>query len=83
LGLTKDFVTVTKKHGEGFEHLRKKLSDAKLKEGVFIRPHIREIISDYLYEHLLTETDICMANVQSGLSKFPWTRKSRKLQGTC
>jgi hypothetical protein len=34
-----------------------KLSDAKLKEGIFIGPRIREIISDDLFENLLTETE--------------------------
>jgi hypothetical protein len=34
-----------------------KLSDAKLKEGIFIGPRIREIISDDLFENLLTESE--------------------------
>ena len=33
-----------------------KFSDAKLKEGIFIEPQVREIINDDLSEHLLTET---------------------------
>jgi hypothetical protein len=47
-------------HGNGFEYLREKfpkLSEAKLKEGVFIEPQICEIINDDLFEHLLTETE--------------------------
>jgi hypothetical protein len=82
----KNFVKAVNKHGKGFEYLRDKfpkLSDAKLKEGIFIGPQIRGIIKDDLFVHLPTETEICMANVQSGLSKFPRKRKSRKLQGTC
>ena len=42
------------------EYLREtflKLSDAKLKEGIFIGPQIREIINDDLFEQLLTETE--------------------------
>jgi hypothetical protein len=38
-----------------------KISDGKVKEGIFIEPQIREIINDDLLGHLLTE--ICMANV--------------------
>jgi hypothetical protein len=60
LGSIKNFVKVMNKHGKGFEYLREnfpKLSDAKLKEGVFIEPQIREIIDDDLFEHLLTETE--------------------------
>ena len=49
LGLMKIFVKALDKHGEGFGYLRKtfpKLSDSKLKEGIFIGPQIREIIHD-------------------------------------
>jgi len=34
-----------------------KFSEAKLKEGIFIEPQVREIINDDLCEHLLTETE--------------------------
>ena len=34
-----------------------KLSDAKLKEAIFIWPQIRGIIKDDLFVHLLTETE--------------------------
>jgi hypothetical protein len=48
------------KHGKGFEYLIDKfpkLSDAKLKEGIFIGQKIRRIIKDDLFVHLLTETE--------------------------
>ena len=48
LGLMKNFVKAMNKHGKGFEHLREKfpkLGDAKLNEGIFIGPQIREIIN--------------------------------------
>jgi len=44
----KNFVKAMNKHGKGFEHLREKfpkLGDAKLNEGIFIGPQIREIIN--------------------------------------
>ena len=47
------------KYSKGFEYFRDmfpKLSDAKLKEGIFIGPQIRGIIKDDLFVHLLTET---------------------------
>ena len=40
----------TNSHGKGFEYLREKfrnVSDAKLKDGIFIGPQMREIIKDY------------------------------------
>jgi hypothetical protein len=60
LGLMKNFVKAVNKHGKGFEYLREKfpkLGDSKFKKGIFIRPQIREIVNDDLYEHLLTETE--------------------------
>jgi len=76
----KNFFKATNEHGKDFEYLREKFSkpsDSQLKESTFIGPQIREIINDYLFEHLLKETEKkCMANVQSGLSKFSWKRKS-------
>ena len=48
------------KQGEGSEYWREKflkISDSKLKDGIFIGPQIREIINDDLFAHLLTETE--------------------------
>jgi len=56
----KNFVQAMNKHGKVFEYLRvkvPKLSDAKLKEGIFTGLQICEIINDDLSEHLLTETE--------------------------
>jgi hypothetical protein len=56
----KNFVKAMNKHGKGFEYLREKLpklSDSKLKRGIFIGPQIHEIINDDLLGHLLTETE--------------------------
>jgi hypothetical protein len=55
----KSFFNAMNKHGTGFEYLGEKfpkLSDAKLKDGIFIGPQIPEIINDDPFEHLLKET---------------------------
>jgi len=55
----KSFVKAMNKHGNSFEHLREnfpKLGDAKLKEGIFIGPKVREIINDP-FVHLFTENE--------------------------
>jgi hypothetical protein len=60
LGLMKNFVKAMNKHGKHFEYLREKfpkLSDAKLKEGIFIGLQIRGIIDDDVFEHLSPETE--------------------------
>jgi hypothetical protein len=54
-------------YGKGFEYLIEKfpkLSDAKLKDGIFIGPQIREMINYDPLEHLLTESE------KSALLKF-------------
>jgi hypothetical protein len=49
LGLMKNFVEAMDKNGAGFIYLKHKfprLSDAKIKEGIFVCPQIRELIKD-------------------------------------
>jgi hypothetical protein len=49
LGLTKIFVKAMDKEGEGFAYLKQKfpqVSDAKIKEGIFVGPQIRELFGD-------------------------------------
>jgi hypothetical protein len=53
LGLMKQFVKALPKEGECFKYQCKKfpgLSDAKLKEGIFVRPDIRKLLSDDLFK---------------------------------
>jgi len=60
LRLRESPVKVTNRRGRGFDYLNDnfpKLSDVKLKEGISNEPQIREIFSDDLPEHLLTETE--------------------------
>ena len=48
LGLMKNFVKAMDKEGEGSAYMRTilpKISDAKLKEGIFVGPQIRQLIN--------------------------------------
>ena len=53
LGLMKNFVKALHKHGAAFQHLSTVflgLSAAKLKEGIFVGPQIREVLKDTDFE---------------------------------
>ena len=56
LGLMKNFVKVLHKNGVAFQHLSTVfpgLCAAKLKEGIFVGPQIREVLKDTDFEELL------------------------------
>ena len=56
LGLMKNFVKAMNKEGEAFRYLRQmfpRITDAKIKEGIFIGPQIRHVINDKRFEDLL------------------------------
>ena len=56
----KNFVKGMEKTGRGFEYVRNKflnLSDAKIKEGIFIGPQIRELMQDKQFDEDLNETE--------------------------
>ena len=56
LGLVKIFVKAVNQAEAAFTYLREKfprLSEAKLKEGVFIGPQIRDLIKDEYFDRLL------------------------------
>ena len=56
----KNFVKAMDKSGQGFKYLTSKfasLSDAKIKEGVFIGPQIRELLKDDDFESALHEEE--------------------------
>ena len=56
LCLTKDFVKTMNHEEAAFTYLREtfpRLSEVKLKEGVFIGPQIRDIIKDEFFDKLL------------------------------
>ena len=52
----KTFVKGMDKTGRGFEYLRN-VSDAKIKEGIFIGPQIRELMQDKQFDEDLNETE--------------------------
>jgi hypothetical protein len=58
LGLMKNFVKALDRNSVGFMYLKHKfpsLSDAKIKEGIFIGPQIRELIKYEQFEEQLNE----------------------------
>lgn len=57
LGLIKNFVKAMDRNGSGFTYLREKfpkVSDAKIKEGIFVGPQIRELLKDNIFEEKLS-----------------------------
>ena len=59
-GLMKNFVKGMDITGHGFEYLRNQfpnVSDAKIKEGIFIGPQIRELMQDKQFDEDLNETE--------------------------
>jgi len=60
LGLIKNLVKVVDQNSAGFMHLKNKfprISDVKLKEGVFVGPHIGELIRDVKFVDQLSEVE--------------------------
>jgi len=60
LGLMKNFVNGMDKTGRGFEYVRNKfpnVSDAIIKECIFIEPQIRELMQDKQFDEDLNETE--------------------------
>jgi hypothetical protein len=56
----KNFVKGMGKTGRGFEYMRSKfqsVSEAKIKESIFIGPHIRELMQDKQFDEDLNETE--------------------------
>ena len=56
LGLMKNFVQAVNQEEAAFIYLREnfpRLSEAKLKEGIFIGPQIRDLIEDEYFDKLL------------------------------
>jgi hypothetical protein len=60
LGLMKSFVKAMDQDGQGFLYLQGKfprISNAKIKEGIFIGPKIRELMKDQDFERSLNESE--------------------------
>lgn len=61
LGLMKNFVKALDKTSKAFTYLREKfsqVSDAKIKEGIFVGPQIRKVIADRHFEELLSGKEL-------------------------
>ncbi|KAI6660741.1 hypothetical protein LOD99_10248 [Oopsacas minuta] len=83
LGLMKNFVKAIVKYneeGEGFKYLKDKfpkVSDAKIKEGIFIGPQIRELFKDLNFEACLNSVEKAAWNSFISLNEnFLGTKKS-------
>ena len=60
LGLMKNFVKAIDHNGPGFQYLRTQfphISEAKLKEGIFVGPQIRELMTDTKFDVFLTQVE--------------------------
>jgi hypothetical protein len=60
LGLMKNFVKGIDQYGAGFSYLKEtipRISDAKIKEGIFVGPKIRELMQDAKFEEQLTQVE--------------------------
>jgi len=73
------------KTGRGFEYLRNKLpnvSDAKIKEGIFIGPQIRELTQDKQFDEDRNETEKkCMVVFKEDLKGLLRKSQSSELSG--
>jgi hypothetical protein len=61
LGLVKNFVKAMDREGRGFTYLREKfplISEAKIKEGIFVGPQIRELMSDQAFDQVLNDNEL-------------------------
>ena len=72
----KHFVKGLRKDSPAFEFLHEcfpKLSDAKIKEGVFIGPQIRKLILNNMFDKTLIETELAAwRSFKTSMCKFSW-----------
>jgi len=60
LGFIKIFVKTTNKVGEGFDYLRQtfpNMSEAKIKEGIFVGPQVKQLFQDLDFNIELNAAD--------------------------
>ncbi|UYV80826.1 hypothetical protein LAZ67_19001886 [Cordylochernes scorpioides] len=65
LGLIKNFVKVMDRNASGFAYLKQKcssISNAKIKEGIFVGPQIRELLQDVNFQNSLNEVEAAAWN---------------------
>ncbi|UYV67757.1 hypothetical protein LAZ67_5001915 [Cordylochernes scorpioides] len=65
LGSMKNFVKAMDRNASGFAYLKQKcssISDAKIKEGIFVGPQIREFLQDEYFQNSLNEVEAAAWN---------------------
>ncbi|UYV83317.1 hypothetical protein LAZ67_23000493 [Cordylochernes scorpioides] len=65
LGLMKNFIKAMDRNTSGFAYLKQKcssISDAKIKEGIFVGPQIRELLQDGNFQNSLNEVEAAAWN---------------------
>lgn len=79
LGLMKNFVKALDKDGDALKYLKQifpKLSDAKLKEGIFVGPQIRKILKDKKFHQTLSNVELAAwKSFKTIVSEFLGNRK--------
>lgn len=73
LGLMKNFVKAMNKEGRGFQYLKQrfpKITDAKIKEGIFVGPQINLLMRDTKFEEALTDLERAAWNAFKAVTKF-------------
>ena len=71
----KNFVKALHKNGAAFQHLSTVfpgLSAAKLKEGILVRPQIREVMKDTDWGASYLKGSETMGSIQVSLQWLPW-----------
>ena len=56
----KNFVKALKPNGEGFGYLKQlfpRITDAKIKEGIFVGPQIRQVLKDEVFPSKLSDLE--------------------------
>ncbi|GBM45678.1 hypothetical protein AVEN_237916-1 [Araneus ventricosus] len=83
LGLMKNFVKAMDCGRSGFQYLRlkfSKVSEAKIKEGIFVGPQIRQLMKDPVFESKLTEKQAAAWTSEGVSRKLPRKSQNGKLQ---
>jgi hypothetical protein len=84
LSFMKNFVKAMDRDGQGFLYLRRKfprISDAKIKEGIFIGPQIRELMKDQDFERSLNESEkAAWRSFQKVVKNFLGNKKAKNYE---
>lgn len=84
LGLFKNFVKALRKDGDSFHYLKSvfpNLSDAKIKEGIFVGPQIKKLYNDSIFISKLTSDEVKAWNsFRSVVDGFLGNKKSENYE---